>query len=264
MLVLCIVMACGGEDEAPTAPDWPPAFSFAPNLFDFGETRQDENSGRANLRNWNFAALAASNANFVEDRFRSLPLLAILATEDPELPFVWEGDRWVASTIITSHPYLEFDHPYADTLAYEVSRDADQWDWRILNRHADSTYLYVHGRSNLEVTSGTWEEYNFLGDLKYATEWNQSAVPDQSNLTITLHNGQMSAFARITYEASVTQPWDRKLTTEFFNPNNPTPPDFELYWNSTDKSGKIKRPISFNDEEFHCWDTRLIDQECEN
>lgn len=36
----------------------------------------------------------------------------------------------------------------------------------------------------------------------------------------------------------------------------------EINWNETDKNGRVKDPIKYGDDEWHCWDQDLQDSEC--
>lgn len=36
----------------------------------------------------------------------------------------------------------------------------------------------------------------------------------------------------------------------------------DIYWSQKNKNGKVKDPLKFGDEVWHCWDSSLNDVEC--
>ncbi len=253
-------ISCEKEETTPSSPSWPPIYSIAPDLGDYTSRKSEENSDLMNAGNWNKANIQAYQYNFLEYERYYRFILPFLNMENLQLSYNKEQNTWLAGSFTQQHPYFA---PSArlDSITYKCMKKNNSYEWEIyIGTWNGASYLMIEGVSDLKNTSGSWvvhqwpeinDNETFNPDTLFYVNWFESGVENHPNLTL-----KSPAYDyEFSYAASPSGKWDRELITD----NN-----FELYWNSLDKSGSARSEFMFGDNSLHCWDEGLINIMCEN
>ncbi|MFQ5605475.1 MAG: hypothetical protein ACE5HS_19575 [bacterium] len=250
--------ATGPENKA-AAPEIPPASTLVMEFDDFvGSQASLKSSGQGQLQlsrqNWQWAAgnvavwntlirvgLATPVAAFLES-FRHQPV------QQPDDSWVWSYDFMVLGIRHTAELYAK------------TTSEGIRWDMYISKENGFSNYHWFFGESNLVSTAGTWTlngavgekpmlfiewRRNLLegtGDVKY-----RNVIPNHPENGGYIHHG-------ITAESPYNAFYD------IYNKGKDNHTNIE--WHRLTKEGRVKDPLHFNDELWHCWQANLEDGDC--
>jgi len=152
----------------------------------------------------------------------------------------------------------------ADHLAELYGRVEDDevaWEMYISREEAYTDFLWFYGRSALDGSGGSWtlnqdpdSETPVIGIL-----WHRDAEAGTADIKYTNivprdpENG-----GYIHYGVTGGDPYDAFYDIYNAGKDNHT----NIAWNLDDKSGRVKDPSHFPDQDWHCWDGLLDDTMC--
>lgn len=246
---------CGSDDEVDpgVAPEIPPLSTF---VMDFGIASANDGGRIETKNNWGFSVLNVAFWNSAITLTFAIPVASFAEsfnhspTFDSDLPgWVWEYDHTFLGAV------------YNARLEAELTSEAVEWNMFITNEGVFEDFNWYSGTSSLDGLSGQWvlnrEPENPQPFIQ--VDWNRSLsgdVADIRYLNITPNNDNNGSF--IFFQRNDDGDFDR-LYDIFSSLNDNTT---EIEWNSSDKSGRVKDELHFEDSDYHCWDESLDDIDC--
>lgn len=257
-LLLCcsfFLLACPPIDDEP-APDIPPTASFSLNFEEFlndgtGKTTDIEESGP----NHAFAATGVVIWNTILSVNLIVPVTAFRASfqHSPQYNEAEETWSW-------SYSFQANSITHTAELKAFITGDLVNWAMHISKEGSYNNFQWFTGTSSLNNNSGTWRlNANPQNPTPFlAIDW--------------IHNGDQAT--KVTYTSIVpNDEGNGSYITYGLTGNSDFDVFYNLYgakednlieieWNRTLKAGRVKNPLHFGDEVWHCWDSLLQDIDC--
>lgn len=261
ILVSFAVLSCEDESKDDDAPPLPPEESFIIDFSDFEDPSDTLKSTKATLthQNWGTAYLKASFWNFVITVHGIIPVTAFLESFNHQP--VYEGEN----TWSWSYAYTIGSATYTAKLTGKILETEEvKWEMYISKTAAIggfSDFKWYEGTARFDRTSGHWilyysptENYEFV-----RIDWTKNWLDSTGGIKYTnivpegTENGGYIAYGIVDdpfYDAYY----------EIYNKGRDNLAEIE--WNRTTKKGRISDPMTFGDEDWHCWDSLLMDIVC--
>lgn len=199
-----------------------------------------------NVGFWNivvFVGLAVPVASFVES-FNHTPV------QQPDSSWIWTYDVPVAGDVYTA----ELHGKYVD--------NGVSWEMYISKRGDYSDFLWYYGESDLPATEGYWVLKSKPSDPTdlIRIDWHRNLSNNTGDIKYTnIVPGGSENGGFISYVITATKTYDRSY--EIFNKvKNQTT---YIEWNSVTKVGRVRDSLHFGDNSWHCWNSQLINSECQ-
>lgn len=254
--ILFTVTSCDKEpvDERP---ELPPVESMVMDFSDFAEPAGGAKGTLNTYANFTYSYLTVGVMNFAAAIVTVLPLTAY-AVALQQTP-VYVGDlTWEWS----------FDFPlnnvnYTATLT-GARINNQEFSMEMVIAFAaspDTGVKWFDGVVRYDHTRATWTIYKNGTTGVLEIEWNNDFVTEEADLTYTLtdpehaENGSYISLAYMSdefFDAAYTVSLVAGMTN--------------IEWNTTTIEGRVKAPVHFGDDAWHCWDTQangLIDKVCD-
>jgi hypothetical protein len=259
-----LFLSCGEDKPAEPeaeAPQIPPVSTFLMNFDDFpsgGKTsggnidpsakllsRDNHNWAALHVGVWNLiitVGLAVPSATFVES-FAHQP------QQQPDGSWKWAYDVTVSGDL------------YSAALYGSISNFGTQWEMYISKQGEFADFMWYSGEADLFLTEGTWtlnkhpeEPIPFVG-----IEWHRNIADSTADIKYTnIEPGGAENGGYIFYGVTTDTTYDA-----FYDIYNKSADNLiDIEWNLTGKDGRVKDPVHFQDEEWHCWDGEWQDIEC--
>jgi hypothetical protein len=255
---IIIFSACKKEDHG-TPPEIPPESSFVMDFSDF-----EENDGKSYLLLNDYSNYQRAVAHV----------------------FIWN----IVITINLAVPVATFVHSFNYTPQYQPDEAAWKWTYdvtigggtytanlygKILETHVQwdvyisksgmsgySDFHWYHGTSNHDNTAGEWtlNHSPAIPNPYIGIVWNRNISDQTFNITYTnIVPGGAENGGYISY--GFTNDEHYNAFYEIYNKGQDNLVD--INWHRTTRDGRIKDPAFFGDEDFRCWNTILINIDCE-
>jgi hypothetical protein len=260
--MLTFPAGCNTVMQAP--PDIPPASTFVIDLGDFAggddsEKRVGEHVDPTTLQVlpgtlWGRAALKVGVWNVVLTVGLVVPVAAFLESFN-HVPEQQEDGTWV-------WPYdvnvLGIVH-HAELHALAAGGDI-QWNMFVTKDGFYEDFNWFSGVSNLIRTSGTWTLNHSPEDPTpfVGIEWNRNLQEDTGDIRYTNVVPNGPEIGGYIAHAIQSEPFD--AVYDIFNKGQDNITNIE--WNRATKDGRIKDPVGYGDEDWHCWDMSLQNADC--
>lgn len=264
ILALSFLNSCE-KDDTPKQPELPPQESFIMDFSDFqnapgekkalmdldglvpGQTYQNFGHSLANVAVWNTIVtigMAVPAAAYIE-AFKHTP--------------VYQGEnswKWEYSVNSGSATYT------AKLITSRISNDEFKAEMFIsktgLGSYSD--FKWFEGTIRYDRTHATWTLYEgpFNQVELLQIEWNMDWEKEVSDITYTnikmgdSENGSYIGFM-ITDEPVYDAAYTISTMANLIN----------IEWNRESKEGRVKDPVKFGNELWHCWNDMLEDAECQ-
>jgi len=229
-------------------------------LVSFSFSDSTNQSGASNAlgdrSNWGFATLNVGFWNIVGVLGLAVPVASFVESfkhtpvQQPDTSWIWTYDVPVAGVTYTAALHGK----YVNT--------GVRWEMYISKQGEFSDFLWYYGESDLSATEGFWvlkntpavpteliridwhrNPSNNTGDIKYT-----NIVPGGSE------NGGFISFAK-----TISNSFD--CAYEIYNKGKNETTNIE--WNSVTGEGRVKDTLHFGDTNWHCWNSQLINSECQ-
>ncbi len=127
------------------------------------------------------------------------------------------------------------------------------------------TLLFLEGKFYDDTKAGQWilnkpgfDEDTVYTGIKFMTvDWSLDSL-DQTEIKFTDNQTGLSNLNYILYKDSVDTKYNSYVNV--YEPGSDNHSIIE--WNQTTKAGRIKDPLHFNDENWHCWDESYQNIDC--
>jgi hypothetical protein len=251
VLVAILLPACE-KDKEEEPPLLPPASSMVIDLSDFQQNTKSE----LTTWNWGNATLNVLVWSTAITFTLAVPVAAFWESFNHE--GVYQGDKeWVWSYNVTLLGVI-----YKADLHGTLQDTSVLWEMYITKTDDYADFLWYYGEVNLDRTQGYWimnenpQEPNELLRIDWTREANEetSAIKytnvkpggDENGGYIQygkLSEGDYNCFYDVYIKSS------NKLVNIQYNPET--------------KEGRIKDPVTYGDDSWHCWDSTLQDTDCD-
>lgn len=245
-----------------TAPEIPPPFTmslpeaFSNNLF----TVQSQSDGSITAQsvtaqsifNFGYAAINVGVWNTVLAINLAVPTAAFLESFR-HLPSLRSDDIWVWSYSVTVAGIIHTVELHA-----QINEEEVFWEMYVTKPGNYLDFNWFSGVSAVDGSGGTWTLRKDPDDPKpyLAIEWSRDKETNTgSALYSNVLSGSDDNGSYIFYGITTDQPYNA-----FYDIYSTRIDHFvEIEWNRSDKSGRVRNPYFFLDEDWHYWDDNLQD-----
>ncbi len=261
ILIIITIINCEDDNKDSGAPQLPPVESFIIDFSDFSNSSDTVKSTKAALtyQNWGTAFLKVAFWNTVITVTGIVPVTAFLESFNHHA--VYEGDNTWAWT----YDYTIGSATYTARLTGKILETEEvKWEMYISKEALGGgfeDFKWYEGTARFDRTSGHWILYNNpaadheLIRIDWTKNWdnNTGGIKYTNIIPDGIENGGYIAYGLVddpVYDAYY----------EIYNKGRDNLTDIE--WNRTTKEGRISDPLTFGDEDWHCWDSLLVDIVC--
>lgn len=242
------------QDQAPTIP---PKSTMVMDFSDFPDTTSTSGLEKINVsrNNWAWAALNVAVWNSVLTITLAVPVAAFLEAFNHQ-PVQQPDGSWLWQYSISVHEVL-----YTAKLFGKTVTEGVEWRMLLTKEGAYTDFEWFTGFSNLPATEGTWtlnKDPNLPSPFLYI-EWHRNTQEGTADIKYTNivpevpENGSYIFYGK-TNEIPYNRFYDIFGAENNYLINNK--------WNYEQLFGRVKDPIHFEDESWHCWNDKLFDIDC--
>jgi hypothetical protein len=258
--VIVLIISC--EDDKSTNPQdqpplIPPQSTMMMNFGEFPDTTAGSSPVNATLskQNWGWAAYNVAVWNSVLTLTLAVPVAAFLEAFNHQ-PVKQPDGSWLWQYSVTVHGAIYTAKLYGKTVTEGV-----EWKMLLSRQGVFTDFEWFTGFSNLPATEGTWtlnKDPNLPVPFLYIG-WNRNTTEGTAEVKYTNivplepENGSY-----IHYGKTNEIPHNRFY--QIFGAGENRLIDIE--WNYELHFGRVKDPVHFGDEGWHCWDENLDDIPC--
>ncbi|MEQ9423836.1 MAG: hypothetical protein RJQ09_05415 [Cyclobacteriaceae bacterium] len=263
LLIVMFLGACGndGNDPAPDPlpseqPVLPPVSTMVMDFTDFVEGAEDPEGGRTKAKvNFGVAAVNVLVWNTITLAHVLVPVAAFRATINEEPKFNIDSGKW-----IWQKEFLIGNTTHSSMLTAEVVGVNVNWAMYISKDGEYSDFQWYTGQSNLVGTRGSWSlQFKPSAPTKLLDiNWNRNIDGSEADIEYiySVAGAQLNG-ATIYFERTSDD-----LLNRFYEIAIPSSETVQILWTEESKAGMIKDPNFYEDEEFHCWNEDLEDEDC--
>jgi len=258
------IFAC--SDDEPTepeaeAPQIPPLSSFLMDFSDFpaqskGSTEQNPTSAKLLTQdNYNWAAVHVGVWNLLITVGMAVPVASFVESfahrpvQQPDGSWLWSYDLTVDGD------------QYSAALCGSIDNSGTEWEMSISKAGEYQDFLWYSGQADLFLTEGAWTLNKHPEEPipLVLIEWHRSIEDSTADIRYTnIEPGGAENGGYIFYGSTPDTVYDAFYDIYNKGQNNL----IDIEWNLTDKDGRIKDAIHFQDEDWHCWDEGRQDIDC--
>lgn len=267
--------SCKKDENKDKAPELPPYESMAFDFNAFTGSNSDtitnysaKSKASANTYiNFTYSVVNVAVWNTILTGILAVPVASFYSaiTQDP----IYLGEatwQWTYSLSAGGNTYTA-------KLLGIVRKDDVKWEMYIsrTGSFAFNDFMWFEGTSTLDGHSGQWILYysplnavkfiqidwvrsvDGIGEIKYT---NIRQLNDLGTANVNYGTYIQAGYTTGDYDAYYNiHAYDTRTTMDFY--------DVNIEWNKTDKYGRVKSPLFYTDNSWHCWDNLGIDTNCE-
>ncbi|MBP7509085.1 MAG: hypothetical protein KA807_14830 [Prolixibacteraceae bacterium] len=253
MLLASLFQSCE-KDTIPPVPVLPPESSFSIDYEDYNNNK----STVLLIENWLYSSMNVGFFSVIASTSMTIPSIAFRESFNHEPTYI--GDQ----TWQWNYEFPAIGSTYYATLnGITLRKQKVKWEMYIdkVGDNGFNDFLWFEG-TVVDSTKADWFVYEnpAASQLILQLSWNSSPDHKTSELKHTI----------------VTQDDDdiNSYIISGQNPDNELDRYFEIYrsngekhinieWSSINKNGRVKSPDYYKDENWHCWNEKLIDDWCD-
>jgi hypothetical protein len=240
------------------APEIPPASTFSMDYSYFslaGSMVTQEAADPPSNTNWLFAAVNVSVWSSLVTLATIIPAAAFVEAFNHD-PVLQDDGSW-----LWSYSFVAQNITYTANLYGALEKLKVTWKMYITKQGYYISFLWYSGESNLTGTTGQWllnmnpaEPSPFL-----QIGWNRSADNTTGDLKYTnIIPADDDSSSYIFYAATSDTSYNRQFDLFSVVNSNTT----EIRWHSINKNGRVRDPLHYSDNLWHCWGSARNDVEC--
>jgi hypothetical protein len=238
----------------------PPQSGFVMNFIDFsnpGDTLK--NRSTASCHNWGYSYLNVLEWNPVITDGMAVPVASFLEASNHEQVYNPDAGNWT-----WSYNFKSEGIPYAAIFTAKYIRpqiaDSMLWEMRISKGTEYTGFLWYYGKTNANQTSGYWiiNENPTNPNNLFRIDWIKQFDGSGYNCYTIIKPGAVENGSYFCYATQMLSDPDRFYIIYNKGLDNIT----RIEWNSLQKNGHVKDPHHYLDENWHCWDSNLMDDVC--
>ncbi len=256
LLVVSIALfptGCKDEVDPGTPPSLPPLESM---VMDFSGFDDGNSGGRLETQqNWGTAVVHVAVWNAILSINLALPVASFANAINETPSYDFDRERWV-----WTYDYQLLGRTYTSELTAVVTSSVIIWEMNISEENGFQDVTWYTGETNVNGNSGYWLlNYNANDPApKLRVDW----VKTGENIGLITYTNVIEGDANqggfIEYGRKVGTGYDAYY--EISLPSRSS--DVNIDWNSSTGAGRIMDPVTFEDEEWHCWDENFDDADC--
>lgn len=253
---IILLMSCSDDDGAfvqGAQPELPPQSSMAP---DFSAFKDGENGRLETTQNWPYAAINVGVYSVIIYASLAVPVTAFQFAVDQTPSFDSNTGLWEWEYDVD----LQSKGQYNVRLTASVDNQDVDWKGYISKAGQFDNFVWFEGQSNLAADAGSWDLYESPNTPSkwLSVQWTKDESDATVNSSFTIEKEGDFKNSSISYSIDGNTPFDSHVTIVDTKNSNTV----EIDWNSTTSVGRVKSPLKFGDELFHCWDANLTDTDC--
>lgn len=238
------------EEDTPPAPELPTAEMFVMKFDDF----EDADTTKS-FNNWFHAATNVVVWNTVIALNTAIPVAAFYESFNHDAAF--QGNN----TWQWSYSYPLGNDTYNARLVGRLNGANVEWEMFIAKQNGFSEVLWYEGTTKVDRSAANWTlNHNpNAPESLIAIEYERINIDGNEQITYTnvipnsADNGDF-----ITYYLNTDATFDANYDIFRTQQNNMT----AIKWNRMTKDGRVKDPVKFGNDDWHCWDVELQDVDC--
>ena len=204
--------------------------------------------------NWGYAALNVGFWNIVGALGMAVPVASFVEsfkhspTQQPDLSWVWT----YTVTVQRSTYSAELHGRYIDR--------GVRWEMHVSKQGEYSDFVWYYGESDLLATEGFWVLKNKPSDPTdlIRINWRRDTAKNTGDIKYAnVVPGGAENGGYISYSVTRSTPYDRAYNIYNKGKNQTT----YIEWNSATKEGRVKDSAHFRDDNWHYWNSELINVE---
>lgn len=261
---IILLSACQKDSQSPLAeaPPIPPQSTMLMDFSNFSDGEYllsfpgsvdgfQENQSKSN---WAWAASNVVVWNAITKITLAVPVAAFIASFQNDPQYTDDG-RWLWTNTFNVMMFT-----YTSNLYAKVRSNKIDWEMYISQTNGFSDFLWYTGESDLEAQQGKWlfnqnpQNPNPLIEVTWHRDGERiTDIKYQNMVPGAAENGSYIYFALTgdeTYDMSFdlyNKVQDNHILVE---------------WNRTNRSGRVKDALHFEDEEWHCWNENRDNIDC--
>jgi len=237
-------------------PELPPVESLVMDFSDFDSRPDQKKSMATTYNNFVYSYLNVAFWSTVSTGAVALPAVAYsnLLNQEAEkvddniwkwtYNFTWDGVSYVAS--LTTERLNNEEYTAELVIAFADS--------------PESGFKWVEGIVRYDRTAASWNVYKHNeGDPVQLLDidWTKDYETGVSSLTyVYVEPGQPETGSSITYGRDPSLDYNATYTIIL------SAQTIEIQWDTETKAGRVRNPYHFEDNDWHCWNSDLVDIEC--
>jgi len=258
LLVLAmVVLTVGGCSDVSGAPTIPPEETFVIPLEDFPNSGTNGliALGSGNQSNWYYAAGTVVTWGAILVTTLIVPVAAFRASFD-HTPVQQPDGSWLWSYSVNSG-----NATYTAKLHGQFITEGVHWEMKISKEGEYEDFLWYYGECDLPATEGFWilKRSPAIQEDLLQIDWsrNISAGTHGAKFTNIVPSGPLNG-SYIDTQYTKGTPYDHIWDLYNNGEDNHT----YIEWSSTIKEGRVKNSNYFGDNDWHCWDSDLMNVTC--
>ncbi len=255
-LLVVTTTSCKKDKDEKTAPEVPPQSAFIMDFGSFSDAGDTlKSTGVADsYSNWGFSYLNVAVWNTVITVGLAVPVASYVEAFNHEAVYHPDENNWT-----WSYNFNAGFAVYEAELTGAIEGTQVEWAMRITKSGSYSDFLWYHGSSALNLTSGYWilaESPENPVDL-LRIDWNNFSNGTADIRYTNIKTGNPENGSNIWYGTALTA-YDRFYNIYINSTDNTT----NIEWNSVNRTGHVKDQLHFGDQNWHCWDENLMNVVC--
>lgn len=272
-----LLTGCSNKSDLSKPPTIPPESSFVMDFSNFtssenasyqtssvvrlvsfshSQPQQSTSYALGDRSNWSFAAINVGFWNIVGVLGLAIPVASFIESFKHSPVLQSDGSwAWTYNVPVGGATYNAALHgKYIDSTV--------RWEMYITKQGEYSDFLWYYGESDLSATSGFWVLKNKPSvptDL-IRIDWHRNPADNTGDIKYTnvVPSGPENG-GFISFSKTVSGSFDRAY--QIFNKGKNETTYIE--WNSVTLEGRVKDALHFGDSNWHCWNSQLINTNCQ-
>lgn len=246
-----LIVSCKKEDNG-TAPTLPPSNSMELKMDNFTENKSDS----PDTSNWGYSAINVGVWNLILTVNLAIPVASFKEAFNHKAKYISDSEEWLWEYTVNVGNANFKAKLYGKDNGSEVN-------WRmLLTKTGNYTdFVWYTGTSQKDGLSGQWllsKNPNAAVDY-ISIDWEKGSSDISSIKFTNVENGTAGKGGYIKYGIN-----NNAALNAFYTIYNAEKENFNnIEWSTTNKNGRVKNPIYFNDSNWNCWNSALQNTVCE-
>jgi hypothetical protein len=245
------------KDKADTStPTLPPQSGFVMSFSDFansGDTLKST-TGVTTYNNWGYSYFNVVGWNIALTVGLAIPVASYTEAFKHEAVYHSDAANWT-----WSYNFNVGNIPYGAELTGTIVSDSVSWEMRITKGMEFNSFLWYSGKSSRSGTGGYWilKENPAVPNNILKIDWNKHADNTADIRYTNIKSGTAEKGSYIFYGTTLN------TSDRFYNIYNKGLNNLTLIeWSSLLKNGHVKDLHQYQNDNWHCWDSNLLDIVC--
>lgn len=256
ILISLLFMTTGCKKENEPAPAIPPQSSFVMDFSDFSNPGDTIGAREiATYQNWGYSYTSVVVWQTILTVGLAVPVASFVESFNHEAVYHPDHDNWTWSYNVTVNLVV-----YEAELTAYLEADSVVWEMRITKDGEYTDFRWYYGKTAAGGNGGYWilqeNPLNIHNFLKIEWGWELYVSTYLRYINIKPYNPYNGSYIYYTYYPNYY--FDRNYNIFNKGLNYWT----SIEWHSVDKDGHVMDSHHFGDEQWHCWDTSLMDVVC--